>query len=279
MPGRDEQDGRSRCARQRGSRGGRRPSASGAARAALDHEPQAGPCGSPERFPPPPAIRSPISSTLATRGSTSPTTAPSYITTIRSASVHDLVEVLADQEDGLRRGPQPRGGSRAPSRSRRRRTRAWVRPRQGHAGRPRTPGRARPSGDSRPTTAGRCVGPRCLHVVAIDHLDGAVADSPEPENRPRRVGCRYDLSADVRGDAEALGQPPVCMRSSGTRAIPAVIAARGSPAARSVPPTLTMPALIRSHARHGLGELALSVSGDAGDAEHLAAPHDEGKRS
>ena len=117
-----------------------------------------------------------------------PTIRPSYMTAIRSASVEQLVEILADEQDRDAARRPRRAGTRARSRSRRRRARA--------SGAAITSTRGSPENSRASTTfcrfppeswrAGRA-GPGALHVVAADQLDGPVADAAEPEERPGRV--------------------------------------------------------------------------------------------
>ena len=108
----------------------------------------------------PPAISSPISSTVAV--------ARIDLAHDR-ALVHDgdpvgqrqhLVEVLADEQHRDAAAPRPRAGTRARSRSRRRRDRASAPRRRARAARPRTRARARPSAGCRRRAAGpACPGP------------------------------------------------------------------------------------------------------------------------
>ena len=72
------------------------------------------------------------------------------------------------------------------------------------------------------------------------------------------------------------GATPVPRRSSGTCAIPALIARRGSPPRSSLPPSRRLPRRGGSHPGDRLRELALPVAGDSGDGEDLARANGEG---
>ena len=113
--------------------------------------------------------------------------------------------------------------------------------------------------------AGRRQRPRCLHVVALDHLDGAVANAPEPEEGAGGVGA-VRLQRDVRRDAEAgrdagvepvLGHVGDAGRDRGAGVARAESIAADAHGARRE----------RPHAGDRLGELALPVARDAGDPE------------
>ncbi len=150
----------------------------------------------------------------------------------------DLVEVLADQQDRDSRRGCLRAGRRARSRSRRRRARGSARPRSGRADRRRTRGPSTtfwrlPPDSSR---AGVC-GPGALISYRSISSRAPSRMLRCRSSGPREAGrLRYAFSTTFEAMLK-LGATPVPSRSSGTCAIPAWIAARGSPAASPRPPT------------------------------------------
>ena len=136
-----------------------------------------------------PAMSNPISSTVAVRASTSPTIAALVHHRDPVGQRQHLVEVLADQQDR-----DVSFGSLAQV-AVHRLDRADVEPAsRGRSDEHPRPARELPRQDDllevpARELAGRSVGSGRLHVVAADHLHSPIAQAPQAQERPSRVGC------------------------------------------------------------------------------------------
>jgi len=123
--------------------------------------------------------------------------------------------------------------------------------------------------------AGLRLRPRRLDRIAGDQRGGALEDAGAPQERPgAHVGVAVGLEDDVRGDREARrdSRPqPVLghVRDAVGNCVARVARAQRDARDRHVSGRQ------RPQPGERLGELALAVAGDAGDADDLAAAHRE----
>ncbi len=200
---------------------------------------------------------------------------PSYMTAMRSASAR-----ISSRSSLISSTPTPSAAACAQVRvhrldRRRRRARASGTRRRGPAGRPAN-SRASTSFCRLPPESWRAGAPaRAPHVVVLRSARGrALADRAETEQRPARerpaaVRLQHRVRRDRAGPARRRCPAGPPARGRCRRAI----AARGIAGAQPLAAHVHAALRGRPHARDRLGQLALAVAGDAGDAEDLARPN------
>ena len=186
----------------------------------------------------------------------------------------ELVEVLRDQDHRRRRARAPREGAGAPRRPRRRRARGSAGSPGPRAGCDRAPAPGSPSGCCRRKGGGSarrgrgsgCRKPRWPPWPAPASRSKRRKPARWTSGEPRVSSARFSAI-----DSEPT--MPSRWRSSGMRAMPASIMARGDGLVSGSPASVRAPAPAAVGSGDDAGERRLPVARNAGDADDLAGAH------